>query len=138
MQRKTIGSDGPERLEAIPLFAGRSLGERRMLARLIDELVVAPGEELMHEGSFGYEVVFIEEGEAEVRHEETVIATVGAGEMVGELAVLGVEGTRRASVVASTELRAIVLTSHFMHHVRKQMPALAQEIDRAAAERQRA
>jgi len=136
MQRKSIGSEGAERLAGIQVFQALTVGERRMLARLVDELVASPGEELMHEGTFGYEVVFIENGSAEVRHGDAVIATIGAGDMVGELAVLGTAGTRNASVVAATPLRGVVLTSHFMHHVRKQMPALAEEIDRAASEHQ--
>lgn len=136
MQRKSIGSEGAQRLAAIHVFQGLTVGERRMLARLVDELAAAPGEELMHEGTFGYEVVFVESGSAEVRHGDATIATIGAGDMVGDLAVLGAAGTRNATVVAATPLRGVVLTSHFMHHVRKQMPALAEEIDRAAAQHQ--
>jgi len=136
MQRKSIGSEGAQRLAAIHVFQGLTVGERRMLARLVDELSAAPGEELMHEGTFGYEVVFVESGYAEVRHGDAAIATVGAGDMVGDLAVLGAAGTRNATVVATAPLRGVVLTSHFMHHVRKQMPALAEQIDRAAAQHQ--
>ena len=134
MQRKSIGSDGAARLEAIEVFAGLSAGERRALARLLDEIVLAPGEELMHEGDFGYEVVFVEDGSAEVRQGDVVINTVGAGDAVGELAVLEAGGTRTASVIATTPLRGVVLTSHFMHHVRGQLPAVADAIDRAAAD----
>jgi CRP/FNR family transcriptional regulator, cyclic AMP receptor protein len=136
MQRKSIGSEGAQRLAAIHVFQGLTVGERRMLARLVDELSAAPGEELMREGTFGYEVVFVESGSAEVRHGDAAIATVGAGDMVGDLAVLGAAGTRNATVVATAPLRGVVLTSHFMHHVRKQMPALAEQIDRAAAQHQ--
>ncbi len=134
MQRRSIGSDGATRLEAIGLFSALSTGERQMLARMVDELDAAPGEELMHEGDFGYEVVLIEDGSAEVRQGAAVINTVGAGDIVGELAVLDAGGTRTATVVATTPLRAMVLTSHFMHHLRERLPALAEGIDRAAAE----
>jgi CRP-like cAMP-binding protein len=134
MHRRSIGSDGASRLEAIQLFAGLSLGERQMLARLVDEVFVEPGEELMHEGDFGYELVCVEEGAGEVRQDGVVINTVGAGDTVGELALLDPGGTRTATVVATTSLRGVVLTSHFMHHVRTQMPAVAEAIDRAARE----
>jgi CRP/FNR family transcriptional regulator, cyclic AMP receptor protein len=134
MRRKSIGSDGPARLRAIRLLSELSPGELQMLARLVDEVYTEPGEELMHEGDFGYEVVFVEEGSADVRQGGTTINTVGAGDLFGELAVLDAGGTRTATVVATTSLRGVVLTSHFMHHVRQQMPALAEAIDRTADE----
>jgi CRP/FNR family transcriptional regulator, cyclic AMP receptor protein len=134
MQRKSIGSDGAERLRAISLLSGLSEAERRMLARMVDEVVMEPGEELMHEGDFGYEAVFVEEGSANVMQGGAIINTVGPGDAVGELAVLDAGGTRTATVVATTPLRGLVLTSHFMHHVRQRMPALAAVIDREAAE----
>jgi len=133
MQRKTLGSDGPERLEKIEFFSELSLAQRKMLARMVDELVADPGEELMREGDYGYETVFVEEGSAEVRQGGAVINNVGAGELLGELAVLDAGGRRSASVLAATPLRALVLTSHSMHEVRERMPDVGEAIDRAAA-----
>jgi CRP-like cAMP-binding protein len=134
VQRKAIGSDGAARLQAIHLFAGLSSAERQMLARLLDGLEADPGEELMHEGEFGYELVCVEQGTAEVLQNGDVINTVAAGDTIGELALLDSAGRRTATVVARTPLRGVVLTSHFMHHVRQQMPAIAEAIDRAASE----
>jgi CRP-like cAMP-binding protein len=134
MRRKTIGSDGAERLQAIHLFSDLSLGQRRMVARLVDELVAEPGEELMREGDLGHEVVFIEDGTADVRQDGALINTVGPGDMIGELAVLRDGAPRKATVVAVSPLRAMVLTSHFMRDLHTQMPDVAQAIDRAAAE----
>jgi CRP/FNR family transcriptional regulator, cyclic AMP receptor protein len=134
VHRKTIGSDGAERLQAIHLFAQLSLGQRRMVARLIDELVAEPGEELMREGELGHEVVFVEDGSADVLQDGAVINTVGAGDMIGELAVLETGAPRTATVVVASPLRGMVLTSHFMRDLRKHMPDIAQAVDRAAAE----
>jgi CRP-like cAMP-binding protein len=134
MVRKSIGSDGAARLAAIHLFAGLSPGERQMLVRLLDELIADPGDELMHEGDFGYEMIWVEDGSAEVRQDGALINTVGAGDTLGELALLDSGGTRTATVVVTAPLRGVVLTSHFMQHVRNQMPAVAEAIDRAAAE----
>jgi CRP-like cAMP-binding protein len=134
MRRKTIGSDGADRLQAIHLFSELSLGQRRMVARLVDELVAEPGEELMREGDLGHEVVFIEDGNADVRQDGALINTVGPGDMIGELAVLKDGAPRKATVVAVSPLRAMVLTSHFMRDLHTQMPDVAQAIDRAAAE----
>ena len=132
MHRRAVGSDGAERLERIELFADLTAAQRGMLARLVDELTADAGEELMHEGDYGYEVIFLEAGSAEVRQDGEAINTVGAGETLGELAVLDAAGRRTASVVVKEPLRAVVLTSHSMHHLRRQMPDLAQAIERAA------
>jgi CRP/FNR family transcriptional regulator, cyclic AMP receptor protein len=134
MRRKSIGSDGADRLRTISMLSELTPAERQMLARLVEEVLVEPGEELMHEGEFGYEVVFVEEGSADVLQGGATINTVGPGDAVGELAVLDTGGTRTATVVATAPLRGLVLTSHFMHHVRRRMPAVAQVIDGAAAD----
>jgi CRP-like cAMP-binding protein len=134
MHRKSIGSDGAQRLTRISLLSGLSPGERQMLSRLVDEVLLDPGEELMHEGDYGYEVVFVEDGSGDVLQGGEKINTVGPGDAVGELAVLDTGGERTATVIATTPLRGLVLTSHFMHHVRERMPSMAEAIDRAAAE----
>ncbi len=135
MQRRTIGSDGAQRLERIPLFAELSNGQRRMLARVIDELTAAAGETLMQQGEPGYEVLILEEGSADVLKDGACINEMGPGDFFGELAVLELGGPRSASVVASSPVRAIVLTAHFMREVRERMPDVGAHIDRQAAAR---
>ncbi len=132
MHRRSVGSDGPERLAAIEFFAGLSEAHLRMLARLVDELDAEPGEVLMEEGDFGYEAIFIEDGTAEVRQGGEAINTIGGGQIAGELALLDPGGRRTASVVVLTPLRALSLTSHSVHEIRGRMPELAAAIDAAA------
>lgn len=134
MRRMLIGSDGAGRLAAVPAFAALSVGERRMLARVVEELEADAGETLMREGEPGYEVIVLEEGAAEVLQGGRRINVVGPGDVVGELAVLAVGGPRTASVVATEPLRAIVLTAHFMREVNATLPAVAQAVGAAAAE----
>ena len=83
--------------------------ERQALERLADEVTLPAGTVLMREGRFGREVFVILSGEVEVRRDDEVIAVLGAGEVVGELAVLNPTQTRNATVVAATELRTLVL-----------------------------
>jgi CRP-like cAMP-binding protein len=83
--------------------------ERKALERLADEVTLPEGTVLMREGRFGREVFVLLEGEVEVRRDDEVIAVLGPGEVVGELAVLDPTQTRNATVVASTELRTLVL-----------------------------
>jgi CRP-like cAMP-binding protein len=132
MYRTSVGSDGPERLGAIGYFSGLSEAHRRTLARLVDELTADPGDVLMDEGDYGYEAIFIEAGTAEVRQDGELINTVGAGEILGELALVESDGRRTASVTATSPVRALSLTSHSFHEIRSRMPDLAEAIDRAA------
>lgn len=131
MYRRSVGSDGPERLARIEFFSGLTEAECRMLARLVDELDGEPGDVLMDEGEYGYEAIFIEEGTAEVRQHGEPINTAGRGEIVGELALLGADGKRTASVIVATPLRALSLTSHSVREVQAGMPDLAAAIERA-------
>jgi CRP-like cAMP-binding protein len=134
MHRTSVGRDGPERLGRIEFFGSLTEAQRRMLARHVDELTADPGEELMGEGDYGYEAIFIEDGTAEVRQHGELINTVGPGEIVGELALVDPDGKRTASVTVATPLCALSLTSHSFRDIRRGMPDLAEAIDRAASE----
>ncbi len=135
MRRKRLGSDGAERLGRIDVLSQLSIGQRRMLAGMADETTALPGEALVQEGEPGYEVLMIEEGRADVLQGGTPIATMGPGDLIGELAVLQDGGLRTASVVAATEVRAFVFTAHFMRELHDRMPAVGEQIDREAATR---
>jgi CRP/FNR family transcriptional regulator, cyclic AMP receptor protein len=134
MRRRSVGSDGPERLNEIEFFDGLTEAQRRMLARLVDELDADPGDVLMEEGDFGYEAIFIEDGTAEIRQGGETVNTVGRGQIVGELALVDPDGKRTSTVVAVSPLRALSLTSHAVREVQARMPDVAAAIDRAAAE----
>ena len=138
MQRNSLGSDGADRLGALELFVGTTIGERRMLARLVDELVCEEGETIMHEGSTEYEFVVIEEGSAEVTQHGEPINELGAGAFFGELGVLGDGAPRTASVTATSRLRGLAFTAHFMREVGERFPAVGERIDEAAKEHLRA
>ncbi len=133
MRRRRIGSDGASRLAKVGLFEGLSPGQLRMLARMVDEVRASPGETIMRQGEMGYEVLILEEGTAEVLKDGSRINEMGPGDLLGERA--RGRGERTASVVATSPLRAIELTAHFMREVREQMPAVGEQIDRAAAGR---
>ncbi len=138
MMRRSLTGDGAETLGRMPLFADLSPAERRMLARLVDELTAQAGETVMSQGEPGYEVLVIEEGGADVVQDGVRINTMRAGDFFGELAVLDETqrgGLRSASVIATSELRAIVLTAHFLHEVRERMPLIRERIDQVAAQR---
>lgn len=98
-----------EALKRAPLFEGLSRKELVELARISDDLEVPPGKVLCREGEVGHEFFVIIDGEVDVTRKGKRLATRGAGEFIGEIALL--EETRRtATVTAKTPLRLFVLT----------------------------
>ncbi|MGI9606298.1 MAG: Crp/Fnr family transcriptional regulator [Acidimicrobiales bacterium] len=65
---------------------------------------------LTTEGAIGREVVVIVEGSAIVSRGDDVLGTVGAGDIVGEMAAL-TGRPRNASIVATTPLKVAVFTN---------------------------
>ncbi len=135
MQRRSIGPDAAERLGLIPLFEGVSLGQRRMLGRLVDELHADAGETIMEEGSLGYEFMMIEEGEAEVLQNGAHVCVLGPGDFCGELAIINDGIPRTASVIARTDMRGLVFTAHFLREIRQLVPLVGERIDDQARTR---
>ncbi len=135
MQRRQLGRDGAERLGEIDVLSDLSIGRRRELAALADELTAQAGETVMAQGDPGYEFMMLEEGHADVIQDGERINAMDPGDCFGELAVLSDGHARSASVVASTEVRAIVLSARFMRELHDRLPAAGERIDRVAHER---
>jgi CRP-like cAMP-binding protein len=78
------------------------------VATVASEREFAEGETLMAEGDFGHCLFLIEDGSADISVDGTTVAQVGAGDVIGEVAVVA-SGRRTASVVATSPVRAISL-----------------------------
>lgn len=135
MQRHQVGSDGAERIGRLELFEGLSRGQLLMVARLLDEVIADAGETLVREGEPGYELFVIEEGTADVLQAGEPVNRMGPGDNFGELALLEVGGTRTATVVASTPLRAVLLSAHFVREMQRAIPLVAERIEAIGAAR---
>ena len=99
----------PSRLKAIPLFSELSEAEARRLAAFAAETSVAESQILMKEGDYSTELIAIEEGTADIIKHGTTIATVGPGDLIGEMGLLSRE-PRNADVVATSPMLVIRLT----------------------------
>jgi CRP/FNR family transcriptional regulator, cyclic AMP receptor protein len=100
----------PENLRAVPAFAELTDEELRRIATFANEDSVSSGATLLREGDYSNEMIAIESGTADIRRDGETIASVGPGEVVGELGVLE-KGMRNASVVATSSMRLIRLTN---------------------------
>jgi CRP/FNR family cyclic AMP-dependent transcriptional regulator len=96
-------------LQRVPLFADLNKREVQRIARQLKLRRFSKGETVVKEGSGGAAFFVIESGEATVfigRKEHT---TLKPGDYFGEIALID-EGTRMASITASSELVCYGLT----------------------------
>jgi CRP-like cAMP-binding protein len=99
----------PARLTAIPIFSELSEEEAKRLAAFASETSAAEGQMLMKEGDYSVELIAIEEGTADVIQGGKTIATLGPGDLIGEMGLLE-RKPRNADVIASAPMRLIKLT----------------------------
>lgn len=108
--------------------------EMDALSRVGTVVTIEPGQTFATEGSVGQEAVVVLSGNADVVRQGNTIATVGAGTVLGELALLTGE-PRNASLIAHDELRLVVMSRRDFHSLLDQCPRLADEIDDLALTR---
>src|SRR5579862_1232613 len=99
----------PNRLTAIPIFSELSPEEARRLATFATETSAAEGQILIKEGDYSVELIAVEEGTADVIHHEERIASLGPGDLIGEMGLLE-HRPRSADVIATSPMRLIKLT----------------------------
>ncbi|MBA3765122.1 MAG: cyclic nucleotide-binding domain-containing protein [Actinobacteria bacterium] len=124
------------RLRAVSLFGDLDAYDLQQVARWIEEVRADPGELLIEQGSMPYELFVIEDGTVDVVRDGKPIATLGPGDVVGEIALLG-QHRRMASVVARTPVRALVLHVDALQSLTSEMPELGDEL-RSLMDRRRA
>jgi CRP/FNR family cyclic AMP-dependent transcriptional regulator len=99
----------PARLTAIPIFSELSEEEANRLAAFATETSAAEGQMLMKEGDYSVELIAVEEGTADVLQGGEKIASLKAGDLIGEMGLLE-RKPRNADVIASSPMRLIKLT----------------------------
>jgi CRP/FNR family transcriptional regulator, cyclic AMP receptor protein len=99
----------PARLKAIPIFSNLSDEEANRLAAFATETSVADGQILMKQGDYSTELIGIEEGTADVIRDGKKIASLGEGDLIGEMGLLERE-PRNADVIATSPMVVMKLT----------------------------
>ena len=108
--------DRLELLQRVPLFAGIPPMGLEEIARIVEEVEVPAGEALTHEGRHeGYFFVVVS-GTVRVERGGRVINTIGAGDFLGEIALLD-GGPRTATAVTETPCRLLSLTNQRFHQL---------------------
>ena len=116
-----------ELLGNVPLFAACSKRDRRRIAALVDEIDVPEGRVLIRQGEPGRECFVIAEGKAKATVRGSGSASLGPGDVVGEMSLLD-QGPRSATVTARTDMHLLVLTSRSFSALITQVPLVARRI----------
>ena len=121
-------------LRGIPMFAGIPDFVLASVAQITEEVELAPGATFIQERAVEDCLYLIVDGEVRVHSQDRTIITLGAGQVVGELAVLDPE-PRSASATALTNARLLRLTKEPFDEVMADRPEIAQCVIRALCQR---
>lgn len=123
-----------ERLHAAPLFAACDKKELERLAQAIETIDIEAGRTLIRQGSHNHEAFVIESGEADVFVDDTHVATIPAGEMVGEIGML-TRMTASATVKAKTDMTVLLIPHQRFDSIAADTPGLGMAIAKELAAR---
>ena len=123
-----------ELLKGVPLFASCSKSDLRQIAMLADEVDRDEGRTLIREGERAREFFVVVEGSLRVTRKGDKVGDLGAGDVVGEIALV-TDMPRTATVTTSSPVRLLVLTDRGFRDLLDQSPAIATKILKSLGER---
>ena len=115
-------------LRSLPLFEGCSTAELKDVAAIADELRLDPGRKLTTEGAQGHEFVVLESGSADVYKHGEKVAELGAGDFVGEIALL-TGRPRSATVVVTSPALVLVVTRYRFLELVDRLPGVRSRLE---------
>lgn len=123
-----------EVLKRVPLFERCSRRELQEIASIADELTLPEGRRLASEGAAGHEFMVVVDGSAEVRRGSRKVNQLGAGDFLGEIALI--TGRKRTASVTTLEpTRLLVLTERDFKRLLRDVPSIQPKVMQALAER---
>lgn len=117
-----------------PWWGGLDQRDLRALAALGDRTTVPAGQWFMHQDEQGREAAVIVTGDVEIVRDGEVIARVGPGEVVGELALLSDHPRRNAGVRSVTDAELLVFSVVDFHRLMHDVDPVRRQVE-AAVER---
>ena len=117
----------PESLRRAELFAALTVDQVRPFAEAARETTHEAGETLTEEGSHGHRFHLLLEGAATVERGGDEVATIGPGDFVGEIGLLG-GGPSTATVRCTSPVQALTLRREEFWAVLEAEPRIALRI----------
>jgi CRP/FNR family transcriptional regulator, cyclic AMP receptor protein len=127
-------TDQPARLERIDRFATLRDDERAQIERAGTYVTVPADWALMGQGTSADKAYLLIDGEVEVRQHGRTIATLGSGDIFGEMGIVG-QRLRTATVVSRTRLECLHFTRSQVEELGRRIPAFREALEATAAER---
>jgi cAMP-dependent protein kinase regulator/CRP/FNR family cyclic AMP-dependent transcriptional regulator/cGMP-dependent protein kinase 2 len=127
-------------IESIPLFARLAPDDRARVATVTRALQLDVGEVVVNEGEFAFDFYAIKQGAAEVQRGGEHVATLGPGDVFGEMGVVSNDARhwkrrRGASVIVTEPTDAIVIDGSDFRRLTEDIPTLRDAIRATAGER---
>lgn len=121
-------------LKSMPLFEDVADDVLERWAGAFQETELLAGSGLAREGDFAYKFFVVLDGQVEVLREFEHVATLGTGEIFGEMGLIG-DGKRNARLVANTKCRVAWMMSWDFDSLTEESPEVAARIQRIVDER---
>lgn len=116
-----------DHLRNVALFSACTNRDLQKIAKAGDELHLPAGALIVDQGQTGREAFILLDGSATVRRNGKKVATLGPGDVIGELSLLD-HGPRTASVTCDTPCLLLVLEQRNFVGVLDEVPALAHKM----------
>jgi len=123
-----------ELIKRVPLFSECSRKDLEEIASIADEIDLREGKELTKEGRPGREFFVLIEGEADVNKGSHRINRLAAGDFFGEISLV-TRRPRTATVVATSPVRALVITDRSFRALLEHQPEIQGKVMSALAAR---
>lgn len=119
----------------MPLFSNCSRRDLAAIARLAHEVELPSEHTVIRENArVAYSFFVLLEGEAEVRREGSIVATLGPGDFFGELALI-LRRPRNATVTLTAPSRLLSISAHNFQPLLMSSPEIQFKLLEAVAER---
>lgn len=123
-----------DRLKDFDLFEGLPEEQQDKIAGTANEWSAAKGDTLIQRGHSAFQLFAIEDGAVEVCREDETLATLGQGDVVGEIGVAK-RGLRKASVEVTDDAKGFFLTNSQVEMLRREAPDFEQRLQALVEER---
>ena len=122
-------------LARVPVFAGLSRRALERIARIAKDVELRPGQVLIEPRAKGSGMFVVLDGTVAVRTRGKRARELGAGDIVGELALLTPDAQRTARVRATTPVRCLAISRGDFRRILTDEPKVAIQVLETVASR---